>query len=139
MKKGINNCGLCGCVIQNNGGYAEPTVDGRSHRTKHHYVAERFFGRSNNRRGEIREGIFSVEELDIKPKFGEYCYDCHEELLHNPIILKSEMDKLAEIFKIIGANEDVKTERKDKLKQRIITLKEVIRKGIDICLSELKP
>jgi len=138
MEKEINKCGLCGCVIHNNGGYAEPTVAGRSHRTKHHYVAERFFGRSNNRRGEIREGIFSDTELDIKPKIGEYCYDCHEELLHNPIILKTEMDKLSEIFKIIGANEDVKTESKDKLKQRIVTLKEVIRKGIDIYLSELK-
>src|SRR2546430_8694767 len=35
-----------------------PTVPGRSHASRHHYVAERFFGRSKNRRGTQRERVF---------------------------------------------------------------------------------
>lgn len=39
--------------------YARPNLEGRSHATRYHYVAERFFGRSSNRNGKIREPNFS--------------------------------------------------------------------------------
>src|SRR5947199_4947382 len=55
-----NKCALCGCaLIRKPGVYALPTVEGRSHATKHHLVAERFFGRSANRKGEQRESVFT--------------------------------------------------------------------------------
>ena len=52
------NCVICGCRIHREGEYAKPTIKGRSHATRHHYVAERFFGRSATRKGEPREPIF---------------------------------------------------------------------------------
>lgn len=46
------HCTICGCQLHRTPyTYAQSTVQGRSHATKHHYVAERFFGRSANRRG----------------------------------------------------------------------------------------
>jgi hypothetical protein len=39
-------CAICGCEIHRNGDYAKPTVKGRSHATRYHFVAERFYGRS---------------------------------------------------------------------------------------------
>ena len=51
-------CAICGCKLHRSGEYAKPSVLGRSHATEHHYVAERFFGRSKNRPGTSRERIF---------------------------------------------------------------------------------
>ena len=42
-------------MLHRDGDYAKPNIKGRSHATKHHYVAERFFGRSSNR--EASKGI----------------------------------------------------------------------------------
>src|SRR5690348_3107690 len=66
-------CVLCGCRVHRRGVYATPTVEGRSHATSHHYVAERFFGRSAMRRGEQREGIFSACPWGIEGKSAVYC------------------------------------------------------------------
>jgi len=53
------NCAICGCELhRTRDTYARATIEGRSHATKHHFVAERFFGRSSNRRGTRTEGIF---------------------------------------------------------------------------------
>jgi hypothetical protein len=39
-------CAICGCELHRIAGtYARPTVEGRSHASKHHFVSERFFGR----------------------------------------------------------------------------------------------
>src|SRR4029453_19289921 len=52
---------LCGCEVHRTPDtYARPSVAGRSHATEHHFVAERFFGRSANRRGTKAEGIFAI-------------------------------------------------------------------------------
>jgi hypothetical protein len=56
-------------------------------RTSHHYVAERFFGRSKNRRGQIREAIFPECPWDYEKRTVVLCYECHEELIHNPVFL----------------------------------------------------
>ena len=50
--KNIENCAICGCQLHRQGDYAKPTIKGRSHATKHHFIAECFFGRSANRKGE---------------------------------------------------------------------------------------
>jgi len=48
------SCGICGCELNRSGNYATPTPEGRSHATAHHFVAERFFCRSANRKGNQR-------------------------------------------------------------------------------------
>jgi len=48
----LEHCAICGCQLhRTKDTYARPTVEGRSHATSHHYVAERFFGRSTNHKG----------------------------------------------------------------------------------------
>ncbi len=47
----------CDCLLHRERHYGAPSAHGRSHPTEHHYVAERFFGRSKNRRNEVREDI----------------------------------------------------------------------------------
>jgi hypothetical protein len=53
------HCAICGCLLHRTAKtYARPTIEGRSHATAHHFVSERFFGRSANRKGTRTEGIF---------------------------------------------------------------------------------
>jgi len=89
-----SNCAICGCKIHRGGQYATPTIEGRSHATKHHYVAKRFFDRSANRRSEQRKPIFSECPWNIEGETNEFCYECHEELLHNPVLLPSNAASL---------------------------------------------
>jgi len=125
-------CAICGCALhRTEGTYALPTAEGRSHASKHHFVAERFFGRSNNRRGTQREKIFERYPWGVEGQAAIFCYDCHEELLHNPILLPSDIAHFAELVKDRSLHEDGKTESKDKIAGRIKLLHEVIERGLE--------
>ena len=50
-------------------------------------LPEHFFGRSSNRRGTKTEGLFDECPWRCEGEFGLFCYECHEELLHNPVML----------------------------------------------------
>ncbi len=126
-----NNCAICGCKLHREGEYAMPTIKGRSHATKHHYVAERFLGRSANRKGEQREPIFKDYPWDLNVKTEVFCYECHEELLHNPVFLPRDINGFAELVNFRNLGESVKTASKDKLAGRIKLLHEVIERGIE--------
>jgi hypothetical protein len=92
-------CAICGCKLNRSGYYARSTVEGRSHASKHHYVAERFFGRSTNRRGTKRIGIFEVCPWGCEGDRAVYCYECHEELLHNPVLLAETSEHFRSLSK----------------------------------------
>jgi hypothetical protein len=129
-----DKCVLCGCPIHREGDYAKPSIKGRSHATKHHYIAERFFGRSKMSKGKEKgKPIFTSEsvpwELDKKRKTDEFCYECHEELLHNPVFLPSDIERFAELVRLRHFNENIKTKSKDKIGKRIELLQEVIERG----------
>jgi len=94
-------------------------------------VAERFFGRSNNRRGTQRERIFEECPWGVEGKTAIFCYDCHEELLHNPIFLPSDIAHFADLVKERSLHEDGKTESKDKIAGRIKLFHEVIQRGLE--------
>ncbi len=128
------NCVICGCRIHREGEYAKPTIKGRSHATRHHYVAERFFGRSATRKGEPREPIFKNCPWGLERQSEEFCYECHEELLHNPVLLPTDIKRFAELVTLKGLNESQKTASKDKMAGRIELLHEVIEKGIKALL-----
>lgn len=92
------------------GEYARPTTQGRAHATQHHYVAERFFGRSTNRRGEQRERIFERCPWNLEMAFATYCYECHEELLHNPVLTPEDIREFAQLVRSRELHEDQKPE-----------------------------
>jgi len=130
-------CKLCGCSVHRTiNTYARPTILGRSHATKHHCVAERFFGRSSNRRGTQRVPIFDQDPWGHENITEVFCYECHEELLHNPVLLKEDLNKLASIISIRELNEENKTESRQKIAGRIKLLHEIIHQGIESILEK---
>jgi hypothetical protein len=123
-------CALCGCALHRTAGtYALPTVQGRSHATAHHCVAERFFGRSKTRDGQ-RERTFETCPWGVEGVTLVFCYECHEELLHNPVFLPKDIDRLARLCSERGYGEVVKTDDRDRLAGRIKLLHDVIDTGL---------
>jgi len=94
-------------------------------------VAERFFGRSNNRRGTQRDRVFEECPWGIEGQTAVFCYDCHEELLHNPIFLTTDIACLADLVKERHLDEDRKTKSKDKIAGRIKLLHKIIQRGLE--------
>ena len=128
---GDQRCFLCGCTLQRKAGtYARPTPEGRSHATSHHYVAERFFGRSANREGEERDRVFDECPWGLEGKSETYCYECHEELLHNPVFTPGDMALFRHLVSVRGLVEDRKRESRAKLGGRILLLHEIIAAGL---------
>lgn len=123
-------CAICGCELHRGSEYAKPTVKGRAHATKHHYVAERFFGRSNNRPGTQRTPIFKVCPWDVEGETIAFCYECHEELIHNPVFLPDDIVAFAELVKSRKLNESTKSSSRNKIAGRIKLLHEAIQKGL---------
>jgi hypothetical protein len=128
-------CALCGCRVHHRLDYAKPTVEGRSHATKHHYVAERFFGRSTNRRGDARERLFNTCPWGLVGKSAVYCYECHEELLHNPVFTEADVELFSRLVAFRGLNENEKPSSREKLAGRIRLLHEVIHEGLHALLG----
>jgi hypothetical protein len=96
-------------------------------------VAERFFGRSKTSKRQ-RKRIFSKNNFpwpDAEGKFGVLCFECHEELLHNPVFLPVDINRFAKLVKQMKLNESKKPQNKDKIAERIVLLHEVIEKGLE--------
>jgi len=126
-------CSICGCKLHREGDYASPSIKGRSHATEHHFVAERFFGRTKNKRSNKPSPIFSNNEYKkFEGMKGLFCYECHEELIHNPVLLPAQIEQLAKIVKSRGLDEDAKTDSREKIGRRIQLLHEVIKNGLDV-------
>lgn len=133
------HCAICNCPLHRRSGtYARPTVDGRSHATEHHFVAERFFGRSSNRRGTKTEGVFATCPWGVEGKSEVFCYECHEELLHNPVLLPQDIAAFAELVRRRKLSESEKRKSREKLAGRIRLLHEVISLGLAAALAKAK-
>lgn len=134
-------CQLCGCqLINKKGEYAKPTPTGRSCGTKHHYVAERFWGRTKNKHTHRASPIFVKTDLCLQNynhATGLFCYECHEELLHNPIMLPNDVEKFARLIRKRGCDETGKKKTKDrhKIGERIKLLEKIISRGLDELLK----
>jgi len=123
-------CVICGCPLHRGpGAYASATVQGRSHASKSHYVAERFYGRSGNRK-HITERLFESCPWQLEGKSALACYECHELMLHNPVILEEDLKRFAEIVRARGLSEAEKPEDLSKIAGRILLFQEVISRGI---------
>ena len=127
----MERCAICGCIVHRSGEYAKPTIKGRSHATKHQYVAKRFPSHST-----ADEPIFDTSPWRVEQDGDIFCYECHEELLHNPVFLPADIESLAKLVKFMGLNERDKTASRRKLSGRIKLLHEVIETGIKSLLWE---
>jgi hypothetical protein len=65
-----------------------------------------------------------------------FCYECHEELLHNPILLPEEIALFAELMRMRGLSELVKTEDRSKIAGRVALFQEVIARGLKLLQQE---
>ena len=130
-------CAICGCLLhRTKGSYARATIEGRSHATKHHFVPERFFGRSANRRGTKRDGIFLTCPWGHEKSTGVFCYECHEELLHNPVVLPEDIELFATLVHRRKLGERHKSASRRQIAGRIKLFQAVISRGIEALLSE---
>src|SRR5579871_1028907 len=131
----VERCAICRCILhRTRGTYA--TTSGRAHASKHHFVAERFFGRSGNRKGTERPRIFQTCPWGYERKTAVFCYECHELLLHNPVMLPDDIAKFSELVHRRGLTEaDAKSASFKKIGKRIILLREVISLGLQILLE----
>ena len=122
---------VCHCrLTREKDQYAKPTLAGRRHATEHHYVAERFLGRSKNRPGTQTRGIFAGPPWPEASKTGLFCYECHEELLHDPVLLSEDVAAFAKLVQSRQLGEDEKPEDRRKIAGRIELLHEVITVGL---------
>jgi hypothetical protein len=121
----------CDCELTRvPGSYARPTVEGRSHASEHHFVAERFFGRSANRIHQQRESIFKTCPWSLEGQTAVYCYECHEELLHNPVLTLHDVSRLRRLIAERGLSEDKKPLDRERIAGRIRPLHDVIDAGL---------
>lgn len=124
-------CEICGCKLYRTvGEYALPTASGRAQATRHHYVAERFFGKSPTRNQGSRFSVFETCPWGAQGKTGLFCYECHEELLHNPVLLEEDIARLARLVARNGLDETEKPADRLKLRGRISLLHDVISAGL---------
>lgn len=65
-----------------------------------------------------------------------FCFECHEELLHNPILLPGDIAQFAELVKLRGLEEDQKPRSREKIAGRVVLFHEVIARGLEVLREE---
>jgi len=123
-------CAICGCRLNRSGEYARQTKRGRSHATRHHFVAERFFGRSANRKGTLAERVFAECPWGKEKHAGVFCYECHELLLHNSVLLSEDVKRFSALVRKLGLSEDDKPKDYALIAGRITLFHDVIARGL---------
>ncbi len=59
-----------------------------------------------------------------------FCYECHEELLHNPVLLPEDLALFAALVRKRGFAETSKMEDRSKIAARVMLFHEVIARGL---------
>lgn len=60
------------------------------------------------------------------------CYDCHELLIHNPVLLPEDMESFAKLVRERGFSEKQKEKGYGNLVGRVLLLNEVIHRGLEV-------
>ena len=132
-------CAICNCILEiGKDEYGKHTLKGRRHASGHHYVAKRFFSSKDKKSGKKYKPIFTDSDFPwkIKPKeTGTFCFECHEELLHNPVFLPEDIKRFSKLVNSKHYDEPDKTESREKLAKRIELLHDVFDKGIQALLD----
>ena len=134
-KPDIERCALCDCILHRGKDYAADTPSGRAHATKHHLVAERFFGRSANRRGTQRPPLFHRCPWGFERKTVLFCYECHELLVHNPTFLPADIQAFAELVRARRLHEKHKPSHRRRIAGRVRLFQEIVSAGIHQLLA----
>jgi hypothetical protein len=66
-----------------------------------------------------------------------FCYECHEELLHNPVLLPNDISRFGQLARQRGLSEDTKPKNRGKIAQRIMLFHEVIARGLKALHDEM--
>jgi hypothetical protein len=130
MPEKVESCAICGCPVHRSAEDAQLSIAERSYAAKHHYVPERLFGLVANRRGANSEGMFGDSPWGREDQATVYCGECHEELIHNPVLLPADVRAFAELVRNRGLSEEDKPEKRDKIAGRVMLLHEVIAAGL---------
>ena len=131
----MEDCEICGCRVTRGPGYGEANSVGRSHASRHHLIPQRFLGGPGAGRTEDRSPLFSHSPWGHEDDCAVLCYDCHEELLHNPVLLHEQIETLAALCRLRGCNETDKTEDRSPLAARVQLLHEAIALGLEELLK----
>jgi len=124
-------CEICNCSLNRGGEYATSKIKGRSHASRHHIVAQRFL-KTKDERGPI----FSKYPWEIEKRTVVLCFECHEELLENPVFLRKDIENFKQLVKFRKLAENKKPENRKKQAGRIKLLHEVIEIGIEKLLQK---
>jgi len=55
-----------------------------------------------------------------------FCYECHELLLHNPVLLREDIDRFTELVRMRNLAETVKPADYSKIAGRVVLFHEVM-------------
>jgi len=101
----MSKCKLCNVELVEgnpNNVYGTQCKKGMHHISRHHYFPQKFKKNGYFSENQISD-FFSIKDSKIK---NNYCFECHEEVLHNLILNDSIESKLAILFK--GKNKQTK-------------------------------
>jgi len=122
------HCKICGCELYRTpDGYASSTIEGRSGATTHHFVAKRL-----SQTG----GILTSRPWEHDIKSAVLCYECHEVLLHNPVLLHEDVERFAELVQMRNLAEEKKLPDQSKIAGRVVLFHEVIARGLKLLHEE---
>jgi hypothetical protein len=80
--------------------------------------------------------VFETCPWGLERKTEVCCYECHEELLHNPVLTPADIERFARLIQERGLNEDLKPKSRVKMIGRIQLFQELIAAGLRALLDE---
>jgi hypothetical protein len=119
------HCELCGCQLFRTTKYADPTIEGRSGASEHHFIAKR-----------LAKGVFASSPWKHDVKSAMLCYECHELLLHNPVLFQEDVKRFAELVRMRDLAEEVKPPDQSKIAGRVVLFHELIARGLQVLHDE---
>jgi hypothetical protein len=89
----MNKCNLCGEILPKaNNNSVHGTETWMKGMRKYHLFPSRFkkyFG---------QDELTSIFNIDSFSECGEFCYECHEEILHNIVMNREMVENLSKVF-----------------------------------------
>jgi hypothetical protein len=83
-----------------------------------------------NRMGTLTERVFAECPWDKEKHAEIFCYECHELLLHNPVLLPEDVKRFSALVRKRGLFEDEKPDDYARIAGRITLFHEVIERGL---------
>ena len=115
-KEATDHCMLCGIKFSTKGVYGTE----KYHRSEHHLFPLRFKKYRINQRSLAKKLNVETQDFDSV----HLCYECHEELLHNPVFTTKMIEELSHLMK------------GKRLEDKVITMFRVIKLGIREAIKE---